>query len=241
MLGYQFVPEKCQFDDQSRAEDNLSIYLRPPYEVSIRKFLDDLQICTTGEFSGISVYEINPDLNSGKFCVHLIVPYSLIEENIKKIFSIIDIILKDPDKLNFYCYWDIYAKKHHGADLTIVRIENLIRKRLLQYLCLDYKDVWSFIIQESGKIKFLKKQVLTDINNFPKINLIYEENGEEKEISFTRDKIVATLENLSFNNNLLDMKTKEQEFILPAGIRNFVKEKITVILLLIVNIIMKSI
>lgn len=225
-LGYQFVPEKCQFED-SQSSNSLSIFLRTPYEVGISSFLSDLQICATGEFSAISVEEIDPNLNQGRFCVRLSVPYSLIETYISVIFQSINITLEDPNKINFYRYWDIHARKYN-AGLTIIRMENLVNQKLLSYPHLNSNDVWGAIIKKNSEkdteIKFLKKQVLADIINYPKITLVYEEDGNTNKINLTRDQIVATLENSNFDKLLISNITR-QEFVPPIGINEFIKEK----------------
>lgn len=225
-LGYQFVPEKCQFDNNSR-NNSLSIFLRTPYEVETSNFLSDLRICTTGEFSGIRVEAIDLNSNPGKFCVCLSVPYSFIETYLSGIFQSINEILDNPLKIDFYRYWDIHAREY-SVNLTIIGIENLICEKLLQYPYATFEDVWSAIIQKNigkaTKVNFLEKEVFVDVNNFPKIIMIYEENGKKNKMALTRDQIVTMLLEMNTLDKFLTGDSTLQEFIIPSKIKQFIEK-----------------
>lgn len=225
-IGYQFVPEKCEFRD-NQLDHSLAIDLRTPYSVAHSDFINELRICATGEFLAIKIEAINPNSNPERFSVHLSIPYSLIEIHISEIFHCMDSILSNPIKINFYRSWDIHARKF-SAGLTIVRIENLAREKLIQYPHRVFDDVWTAIIQKNTgknvKIKFLKKQVSVNIHHFPTVTLIYEENGKINKIVMTRDQIVTTLEEVTFDEFLIGDSTL-QEFTAPAGISQFIERK----------------
>lgn len=224
-LGYQSVPEKCLFKD-NQPNHSLSIYLKAPYNIANSEFIDALRICATGGFSAIRIEEINPNSDQG-FCVRLSIPYPLIDAHLSGIFQSIDKILADPLKMNFYCYWNIHAIKFRFA-LTMMRIEELAREKLLHYPQMTLDEVWSAIIQKETRkdfnVKFLEKKVSVDVNNFPKITLIYEENGEKNEIAMTRDQIVTTLAGETLDKFFIHDITL-QEFITPAEISQFIEKK----------------
>lgn len=225
-LGYQSVPEKCLFED-NQPSHSLSIYLKAPYKLANSEFINDLRICATGDFSAIRIEEMNPNSNQGRFCVRLTVPYLLMNTHLSGIFQSIDKILADPLKMRFYCYWNIHFREFRFA-LTMIRIEELVREKLLHYPQMTFDDVWSAIIQKNTrkdfKVKFLEKKVSVDVNNFPKITLIYEENGEKNEIAMTRDQIVTTLAEETLNKFFIDDITL-QEFITLAEISQFIGKK----------------
>lgn len=223
-LGYQSVPEKCLFED-NQPNHSLSIYLKAPYNIANSEFIDALRICATGGFSAIRIEETNPNSDQG-FCVRLSIPYPLIDAHLSGIFQSIDKILADPLKMNFYRYWNIHFREFRFA-LTMMRIEELVREKLLHYPQMTFDDVWSAIIQKNTrnfKVKFLEKKVSVDVNNFPKITLIYEENGEKNEIAMTRDQIVTTLAGDTLDKFFIHDITL-QEFITPAEISQFIGKK----------------
>ncbi|OJA00925.1 hypothetical protein BEV13_01795 [Rickettsiella grylli] len=226
-LGYHAVPEKCLFTDNPQ-RPNLFVYLRTPYQVSMSHFMDDLRACMTGTFSAIGIENIDPHSNQERFCIRLNVPYTLIEDSLLEIFQTINRILADPLKMDFYYYWDVQVKKFN-ADLTMRCIENLICGKLLRYPHVTIDDVWCAIIQKnSGKksnITFLEKKVFVDVNRFPKIILIYKENEKINELSMTRTQIVRTLVDTETLDPIFMMNTSLQEFIIPVGINQFMKEK----------------
>lgn len=225
-LGYQSVPEKCQFEDNLE-RNSLSIYLKTPYKVTNSKFVDDLRVYIAGKFSAIKIEEIDPNSNQG-FSIHLIIPYTWIKDYIPELFQSIKSLLSDPLKMDFYRYSDIHARKVKD-DLSIIYIESLIRKKLLQYPYLNVEDVWSAIIQknmtEATKVTFLEKQVAVDIDNFPKILLVYEENKKTNTLAITRNQIVINLLEEGALDQFLIGDTATYEFISPIGINDFIKKK----------------
>lgn len=178
-LGYPNVPEKCQFTDNRN--NGLFFKFGTPYNIEKSDFIRGLQAYTTNKLLNIHIAETDPNSNQD-FCARLSVSYIWVGAHLSEIFQKIDQLLEVKFKNDFYRCWNDHVIRFKVA-LTIKRIENLVHEKSLS-LYLTINNVWSAIIQkntqEDNPIKFLEKQVSVDIDHFPNITLIYEENGKKK-------------------------------------------------------------
>lgn len=227
-LGYQFVPEKCQFEDTPTGT-HLAILLRTPHQLAIRDFISDLKRCASGDFSTFRVMALDPTKNSEMFCVCLTVPYAWFEANIEKIFDSVDTILANPFRMNFYRFWDDYARRF-GLGLTMLHIEYLVNRKLVDYPYAISAEIWSAIIKknlamnENVELRFLAQQVAIDVEHYPGVTLTYQEKaGEIKQMTLSRVDIVTTLRDVSFNH-FLNYTNLAREFVVPMGIRQFIED-----------------
>ncbi|MDQ8039174.1 MAG: hypothetical protein REH83_02080 [Rickettsiella sp.] len=222
-LGYNYVPEKCQFGP-GEDDDSFFIYLRPPYGISSEQFRHDLESIN----HPIVIEPIEPNIGAGNFVVRLTVPYGLIEQNdYSQLLSSMQYLLDNAERYEFYKYWDRFIREVQNAALTITFIENKINLILLDYPYVSSAEVWNAIVTNANrsekKLKTLNRRVAIDIQNWPMINFCCEDDLGERMVSFSRSVIVKLITNPT---NLQDFLTSysQHEFILPHNIQAFVKK-----------------
>lgn len=78
---------------------------------------------------------------------------------------------------------------------------------------------------KATKVTFLEKQVAVDIDNFPKILLVYEENKKTNTLAITRHQIVINLLEEGALDQFLIADITLREFIIPIGINDLIEKE----------------
>ncbi len=229
-LGYHSVPERCQFlpSDEPEGRNSFYIDLQVPYGISIDEFVRDLKFCAQGYFSSVQVEEIKSRSSHG-FCVRLMLPYSLIKDNVAKLASHIDAILLNPSKREAYRYWT-QDLAPYGLSLSIAHIEVLIGDIQRNFPSNSLEEIWNSVVKKASArpknslLQVLAKKIAVDKAHYPEIVFTCQIKGEKTALILTRDKIISALKDpISLYPFLIE--DTASEFLVPAEIHSFVKEK----------------